>query len=149
MPLPTVAQRLGPTAIFPPDGVARKLFDRLGVAIEIESEREFLALWASTAAMASYFALMDAIHSWLTRQGVPGTTAREYTAMLFEGLSRVPRESKTPLAELADEFKTKGGLNEQMAAQLRDAGALDAWPSALDAILARIERGGGPPSRQQ
>src|SRR6185369_15650069 len=55
VPQPTVAARLGPTVIFPPDPVARTLFARLGVAVEVNSESELRALWASTAAMASYF----------------------------------------------------------------------------------------------
>jgi pyrroline-5-carboxylate reductase len=146
VPLPTVARHLGPTAIFPRDAVAARLFGRLGVAVEVASEVELHALWASTAAMAAYFTLLDAMQSWLTRHGLPGSRARDYVALMFEGLSRVPRESGASFGALAEEFKTKGGLNEQMAAQLTDAGVFGAWSSALDAILARIERGGRSPS---
>jgi pyrroline-5-carboxylate reductase len=146
VPLPMVAQRRGPTLIFPPDPVAKRLFDGLGAGIQVATEPEFQALWASTAAMASYFMVVGEVQSWLERQGVAAATAREYAARLFEGLSRVPRESEASFAELAGEFSTRGGLNEQMAAALADCGALKAWRTALDEVLVRIRGGGVPPS---
>lgn len=141
VPLPTVSSHLGPTAIFPPDPVAAALFGRLGVAIEVSTENEFRALAASSAAMASYFTLQDTLCAWLTQQGVRGSLAREYVAMMFRGLSEVPQQSDRSFAELAQEFTTKGGLNEQFANELTRKGAFAACSAALDSILARrIER---------
>jgi pyrroline-5-carboxylate reductase len=141
VPLPTVAMGLGPTVIFPPDPVAASLFNRLGMAVEVANESELQALWASTALMATYFTLLDTVASWLAGRGVSASTAREYIAMVFDGLGRVPRQSGAPFAQLAAEFKTRGGLNEQAAEQLRRSGVFDACALALDAILARIEGG--------
>lgn len=148
VPMPTVAQHLGSTAIFPPDAVAAQVFNHLGIAVEVANESELQALWASSALMATYFTLLGTIWSWLTRHGVPPARAHEHVAMMFDGLSRVPRRSKASFAELAEEFKTKGGLNEQCAEELTQAGVFDACSLALDAILARIEGHGGP-SRPQ
>jgi pyrroline-5-carboxylate reductase len=141
-PLPTAASRASPTVIFPPDPVASNLFDRLGVAVEVTNESEFRALLATTAAMASYFSLLDTLSSWLKEQGVSRSTAREYISMMFHGLGQVPRISALPFAELADEFKTKGGLNEQFAEELRRNGVFAACSAGLDAILARLAKGG-------
>ena len=140
VPQPTVAARLGPTAIFPADPVARALFGRLGTAFEAGSERELHALWASTAAMASYFSMLDTLSSWLVRNGVQAQTARDYIAAMFRGLGHVPVASETAFNELAGEFKTRGGLNEQLARDLARSGVFDAWSAGLDAILARIEK---------
>lgn len=140
VPQPTVAARLGPTVIFPSDPVARALFGRLGTAFEASSEHELQALWASTAAMASYFSTLDTLASWLVRNGVPARTARAYIAAMFRGLSQVPVASDAAFSELADEFKTRGGLNEQLARDLARSGVFDAWSDGLDAILARIEK---------
>ena len=142
VPMPTVALHLGPTAIFPADAVAAELFNRVGVAIEVASERELQALWASTALMATHYTLLDTLGAWLIAHGVAPARAREHVAMMFDGLGRVPRGSDLPFAALAAEFKTRGGLNEQCAAQLAQAGVFDACSRALDAILARIEGGG-------
>jgi pyrroline-5-carboxylate reductase len=145
VPQPTVAARLGPTVIFPPDPVARTLFARLGVAVEVNSESELRALWASTAAMASYFSTLDTLASWLIRNGVHARTARDYIAAMFRGLSHVPLASEAPFGELADEFKTKGGLNEQFARDLARSGVFDAWSAGLDTILTRIEKSDNAP----
>jgi hypothetical protein len=67
---------------------------------------------------------------------------------MFDGLGRVPRRSRESFAGLAEEFKTKGGLNEQCAAELRQAGVFDACSLALDGILARIQRGTGASAPQ-
>ena len=141
VPMPTVASHLGPTPIYPPDAVAAALFDRLGTAIEVTAESELQMLWASTAAMASFFTVLHTIEQWLVSHGVTATRARAHVAMMFDGLARVPRSSDLSFLELAEEFKTKGGLNEQYAAGLARAGAFDAWSAAADGVLARIQRG--------
>jgi pyrroline-5-carboxylate reductase len=61
VPLPSVAQRHGTTAIYPPDPIVADLFSTLGAAIEVEREDEFDALCAATATAASYFAFADRI----------------------------------------------------------------------------------------
>ncbi len=145
VPLPTVADRLGPTAIFPPDSVAAAIFGRLGTAIEVTSEDEFRALWSTTAMMATFFLLLDALCSWLTSHGVPPSRARDYIATMFGGLGGVARSGSASFARLADEFATKGGLNEQCAEELRQAGVFDACSRALDSVLARLQHGGSTP----
>jgi pyrroline-5-carboxylate reductase len=52
----------------------------------------------------------------------------------------VPVASEAAFSQLADEFKTKGGLNEQLARDLARSGVFDAWSVGLDAILARIKK---------
>ena len=140
VPMPTVAAHLGPTAIFPPDPVAATLFGHLGVAVEVTSEIEFRALAATTAAMASYYTLLGTLWRWLTEHGVGASTGREYISMMFYGLSQVTRRADCSFSELAGEFKTKGGLNEQLADELARNGTFASYSAALDAILARIEK---------
>ena len=52
IPLPMVADRYGPTGIYPPDPVAAELFNRLGTAIEATSADQSDAFCTATAAMA-------------------------------------------------------------------------------------------------
>jgi len=138
VPLPTVAFHRGPTAIFPPDPLAAALFGRLGVAVGAATESEFQALWASTAMMAPYFTYLGSLSTWLIDHGVPPSRAQEYIGMMFSGLGLFRQGTGATFAELAEEFKTKGGLNEQCAAQLEQSGVFDACTRALDAILTRI-----------
>ncbi len=141
-PLPTVAAHLAPTAIFPPDPGTAALFGRLGIAVEVTTEIEFRALLATSAAMAAYFSLLDTLWSWLKGRGVPVSTAHDYISMMFYGLGQVTQRSDSSFIELASEFKTKGGLNEQFAEELRRQGVFAACSAGLDAILARLEKTG-------
>ena len=58
VPLPSTSQRLSPTAIYPPDPVAFELFAAVGTVFPAERENEFDAICATTATIASYFALV-------------------------------------------------------------------------------------------
>jgi pyrroline-5-carboxylate reductase len=144
VPQPTVAARLSPTAIFPPDAFTAALFDHLGTAFEVATESDFRALFATTAAMASFFSLQDTLAHWLIARGVPAPMADDYIAKMFRGLADVPRRSRATFAELAAEFKTKGGLNEQFANELARDGVFAAYAAALDSIAARIAGSGNP-----
>jgi pyrroline-5-carboxylate reductase len=144
VPMPTVAAHLGPTAIFPPDAIAATLFGPLGVAVEVATEGEFQSLVAATAAMASYFTLLGTLVSWLTVQGVSQARAKAYVSMMYYGLGQVAQRSEESFPELAAEFKTKGGLNEQFADELARKGVFTACSAALDSILARIQGNANP-----
>ena len=139
IPLPSVAQRQGPTAIYPPDRLVADLFGRLGAAIEVETENEFDALSTATATIASYFAFADAIASWLEGHGVPGPKACDYVSRIFRGLVNpavgAPERS---LKSLADEYATRGGLNEQVLTYLAEHDVFKDLSQALDAVLRRI-----------
>ncbi len=143
VPLPTVAAHLGPTAIFPSDPVTKEIFDRMGFAVEVGTEHELRALQTATAEMAAYFLFLDTLWAWLCDHGVSPSTAREYISMMFRGLGQVPQRSDHSFAELESEFRTKGGLNEQLAADLRRSGVFDAHNAGLDAIFARIQKADG------
>ncbi|HEV8392064.1 MAG TPA: pyrroline-5-carboxylate reductase [Dongiaceae bacterium] len=141
IPIPIVADRCGPTAIYPPDPVAAALFDRLGTAIEATSADQFSAFSAATATMAPYFAFADEIAGWLARHDVPGEVARTYVATVFQGLANIAvREKQHNFAALAGEFATRGGINEQVMAHLKERGALTALSEALDAVLRRMKK---------
>ena len=140
IPLPTVADRRGPTVIFPPDPGAVAIFDRLGTTIAATSADQFGAFSAATATMAPYFAFAGEIAGWLERHGVPAHVARTYVATVLQGLADTAvREKELSFAALAGEFATRGGINEQVAGHLKQHGALAALSDALDAVLQRMK----------
>ncbi|HET6160730.1 MAG TPA: pyrroline-5-carboxylate reductase [Dongiaceae bacterium] len=140
IPIPIVADRCGPTAIYPPDPAAAGIFYRLGTAIEATSADQFDAFSTATATMAAYFAFADEIASWLTRHGVPAADARRYVATVFQGLAAIAmREKGHGFAALAGEFATRGGINEQVMTHLKKEGTLAALSDALDAVLRRMK----------
>jgi len=139
VPLPSVAHRQGPTAIYPPDRLVADLFGRLGTAIEVETENEFDALSTATATIASYFAFGDTVASWLTRHGVSHPKARDYVARIFHGLVNAAVDApERSLRSFADEHATRGGINEQVLNYLVERGVFEDLSQALDAVLHRI-----------
>ena len=139
IPLPMVAMRAGVTVLYPDDSTARAIFNELGSTIALDSPEHFNAFSTATATMAPYFAFAGEVTDWLTRQGVPPTTARSYIAGMFHGLATVAADPSAPsFPILAAKFATAGGINEQVLASLTQVGALKAVSDALDDVLYRM-----------
>jgi len=139
VPLPSVAERRGPTAIYPPDPIVADLFWTLGAAIEVEREAEFDALCTATATAASYFAFADRIVSWLVGHGVPRAKARDYVGRIFRELGDTAiGDPERSFQALASDHATLGGINEQVLAHLVNHGVFETISDGLDAVMRRI-----------
>ena len=148
VPLPSTAKRLSPTAIYPPDKAARELFAALGTVFAVESEKEFDAMCATTATIASYLAFTERIASWLAQQSVRESTAREYIARLFLGVATTTVDTpERSFQSLAENHATAGGINEQFLKHLVENGLLTGVTEGLDGILHRISAQAGEPGR--
>jgi pyrroline-5-carboxylate reductase len=75
---------------------------------------------------------------WLAGRGVPSAEARRFVADTFAALSDELGASEADFAALARAHTTPGGLNEQFARGLDEAGVYDEVRAGLDAVLARI-----------
>jgi pyrroline-5-carboxylate reductase len=138
-PLPAAALKCGPTAIFPPDAQTARLFGNIGTPIEVESQIHFEALFTCTAEMSSYFQLLDTCMVFLMTKGLPYQAGRQYIAGLFGALSQTTLASSDhTFAQLRAEHTTKGGLNEQVNAELTAAGVFSTHASTLGHIFARV-----------
>jgi pyrroline-5-carboxylate reductase len=139
VPLPSTARRAGPTGIFPPDRLAEHLFANVGTVFPVETEQEFEAMCAATATIASVYAFMEKISSWLESSGVQDQMAREYVARIFCGLTCALADSPDKTFEsLVKAHATAGGTNEQFLGYVSDSGLLDKIPDGLAAVLKRI-----------
>ncbi|MEE8505608.1 MAG: pyrroline-5-carboxylate reductase [Kiloniellales bacterium] len=142
VPLPSAARGLGPIALYPGDADAIELLGRLGTPVPAESERNFEVLWATTALIAPYFALLEEVCGWAEGGGVEAATARAYVAAMFHAISVLAVEERdAALGELRAEAATPGGLNKQALSEIRERGGYRAFASALDSILCRLEKG--------
>lgn len=140
IPLPFVENRLGVTAIYPPDAGAAALFDALGGAVQCETKREYDRLATVSALMSTYFGIMEIATEWLENNGLERSKGQAYLAALFQSLAeRAQRPGIESFSVLSREFATKGGLNEQVLADFETKGGKAALTQALDRVLARIE----------
>lgn len=142
VPLPSVAQRSGPTAFYPADPVVADLFASLGTAYAAKTENEFNAMCAVTATIASYFAFIETVASWLGRNGVSDAQARDYVPQIFWGAITVAlRSPERSFQSIAGDHATAGGTNEQFLRYLVERGLPKNISEGLDAILQRINAG--------
>jgi pyrroline-5-carboxylate reductase len=138
IPLPAVADGQGCTAIFPPDEVVSSLFSSMGKAVQVEDERQFDALHAVTATMASFYAVLEHQAAWLKRQGLPYPSARAFLSGYCVGLAHETTQTDQSFNDMIEYLMTPGGLNEQVHAELSARGVYD-YSDSLDRILARVQ----------
>ncbi len=81
VPLPPVADHLGPIALCPPDRKIAALFGGIGTVTEIDTEEQLHALWTVTAMMAPYFGFLQQMSAWLE--------ARKHSAATSAALCRI------------------------------------------------------------
>ncbi len=141
LPMPMIAHRQGATILFPPDPAMAAFFGRLGKAIEVTDADEFNALSVVTATYASYFKYLDTIHGWLAGHQVSGEKARDYIATLFKALANAPdRAPDAGFMHLAQEYATRGGINEQVLRELTERDMFGAFAQSLEGIYRRISK---------
>jgi pyrroline-5-carboxylate reductase len=139
VPLPSTAKRLSPTGIYPQESAACDLFAALGTVFPVESENEFDAMCAVTATIATHFAFIEHIGSWLAQHEIPESKARDYIARMFWGLTASAVEApERSFQSLANNHATAGGINEQFLKYLIEHGLLTNVSEGLDAVLSRI-----------
>ncbi len=139
LPLPPVAQHLGPIAFSPPDPELHALFAEIGIPVPVADDHVFETLWSMSALIASYYSLVGRAACWATAQGVPPDAAERYAAAMFHAIAQDLAEPGARPAELAALAQTKGGLNEQILRDLTEAGVFEGVAGALDRVLARLE----------
>jgi pyrroline-5-carboxylate reductase len=141
VPLPSVARRQGPTALYPAMDIAKALFDTLGTAVPLESEAALDIFSAATAVMSSYFAFAGTVSGWMERHGVAPEAADTFVRQMLRGLATAAPDRS--FAALAQEHQTRGGLNEQVVRAVAPGGTIDPLDAALESVLARIKAAAG------
>ena len=125
--MPPVADRAGLTSVHPPLAEARTLFDRLGSTLEVEDVVAYEALSATSATLAGFFEYLRTQTDWLEARGIPSArrpAVRRGDVRRRPDLAGGGRRAR--LRELAADYATPGGVNEQVARELREHGSFDA-----------------------
>jgi len=142
VPLPSAARRQSPTPVFPADPEVKAMFNKLGIAIELDREEEFEAFTTASAIMSSYFRFAETVAAWMHDEGVAASKAHAYVSQMLQGLSGTAAVSpQSTFADLVVDHQTPGGLNEQVLNSLTEAGAFKSLGQALDGILVRLDAG--------
>jgi pyrroline-5-carboxylate reductase len=139
VPLLSAAKRESPTAIYPRDPEALEFFSLIGAPFAVDTEQEFDARCAATAAVASYFVFADVIATWLTERGITPAIARDYMAQVLPRLGECAAKAPTSsFRAMAADHATAGGLNEQLLRHLEERNIFVALTEALDQVMLRV-----------
>lgn len=150
VPLPTVANHLGPIALCPPDKKIAALFGGIGTVTEIDTEEQFHALWTVTAMMAPYFGFLQQMSEWLEARDIEPQRAQRFVGSMLHALSVTGKQvGVCGFQHLIVEHSTPRGLNEQALRELNDAGWGALVSKALDLIENRLSGRADFESRMQ
>jgi pyrroline-5-carboxylate reductase len=143
IPLPMIRQHVGPIVLQPMVDPVVALFRGCGRVIAIEEESDVVTFSCASATMSTFFALQSRVIEWVTSQGVPLVSAKQYVEELFVGLAtemtEIPAED---LPDVVRAHETPGGLNEQVRMSLDSVGAFDEVVRQLTLMShERLERG--------
>lgn len=138
VPMPPVAWRAGLTAVHPPLPESRELFDRLGETLEVADVAAYEALSATSATLAGFFEYLAVQTSWLEGRGIAAPDARRYVGTTFAGALGSLLADEPGFTELASEYATPGGVNEQVREDLRAVGTYDQLHVTLDRAYERL-----------
>lgn len=141
IPMPPIEFGAGPTPICPPDAEVAALFTLVGKAIAVTDERQFTALGASSAVMATFFAWIASNARWLEAQGVPAKESALYTTSVFHALAAMAAEADAEgLQHMSANCITPGGLNEQVLKGVQEAQVIEKIQAQIEAVMNRLDR---------
>lgn len=143
IPMPPIAEGLGPLPLFPPSNELAILFQRTAEVIQLDNEADLQALSAMTGMMAPFYDLFDTAQTWLTEKGLPQEAASTYTASLFHALAHDAKgqDPARGFSPLAKSCQTEGGINAQSYQMLQAENWLAPYRTALDSLHKRIQNG--------
>lgn len=139
IPLPSVADLAGVTAIHPPTPKVEELFDALGTAVAAETIEAFDAYAVASAMMGLYYGISEVAAQWLCGQGTSYDGARAYLTGMFQGLADTATGSSgKSFEDLRSAHTTPGGLNEQLFRVFEDENGRQALKLACGSVADRI-----------
>lgn len=138
VPLPAIANHIGPLIFYPEHDSVAKLFASTARVIPVGRESDLIVLSAITGLIATYYALVTALSGWAASAGVDQAIAKEYNLSMFDALNYLAMESGATLEELSAEAATPGGLNYQALQELQKRKAFAPFLDVLNILLERL-----------
>ena len=141
VPLPYVAQRMGPIAAYPLTAAVEEVFGGLGTLVPTPDERGLETMSTITSMQSAFFAAVAEVAGWAGRHGVTPEAAQRFTLDFFAAL--LTKAGTLTPSDLAEHWRemTPGGFNYTAITYLQEHGAITAWSDAMDAVLTRKQGG--------
>ena len=89
IPMPPISLGKGPVALYPPNKKVKNFFDKIGISIEIKSEKLSNNFWAISGTMASFYEILKVLSDWLVKKGIKRSDAQKYVISLYSALAQL------------------------------------------------------------
>jgi len=138
VPLPFIADGIGPILVYPELSEVEELFAPVGTVYFAKSQMDVQTLQIVTGLMSAYNMLLNEIVTYSDEQGIEHDMSVKFLCSLLNALNtRAADMQDCDLIELAHEM-TPGGYNEQAMKELVGNGAIGAWRTALNGLHTRL-----------
>jgi len=140
IPLPFIKAGFGPLLVYPEVAEVGELFSPVSDVYFSDRQKDANTLQIVTGLMSAYNMFLNEIVKFSNEQGIEHNVSVKFVCSLFNSLcTQATGIPNCDLVELAHEM-TPGGYNEQAMNELLDNGAIGAWRTALDRLLARFQK---------
>lgn len=136
IPLPMIEYKKGPIVICPHIPEIAELLEGLGDLIEFDDDTQIPIFSATSAAMSTYFALINAVVDWTHSQGIDYDLSAKYVTSMVEAIGvKVNRIDPQTLKAQPVKHETPGGLNESTRVNLEKENWFKGLPNQLDYLM--------------
>ena len=136
IPLPMIEYKVGPIVICPRIPEISSLLEGLGDLIEFDDDSQIQYFSATSAAMSSYFALINSVIDWTHKQGIDFELSAKYVTSMVEAIGvKANRIDPNKLIEQPVKHETPGGLNESTRVNLENENWFAGLPNQLDYLI--------------
>jgi pyrroline-5-carboxylate reductase len=138
VPMPFIARRTGPIAVYPADAEIEDFFGRLGRVVVMDAEPQVELANAITSVTNATYTVIQTVVDWAEKNGLPRGLSLDYTISYFAAmLDQIGGDRAFELPRFVDE-RTPGGMNDSVLRLLSSCGGFDIWAEALDAAIKKI-----------
>lgn len=143
VPMPFIAHRIGPLAMYPHDRELEAFFAPLcEEVVAMDAEEQMDLANVITSVTNSTYTLIQSIVDWGEANGMPREASLRYTVSYFGAMcGQIRGEHAAELPRFVEE-RTPNGINDAILKHVTAKGSIDVWTEGMDLALARI-RGNG------
>ena len=139
--MPTIAAEFGASAtlVFPEMPQVQNMLAVLGPCFVLDDESQFDVGTVSAAVYGWAQALMMASSEWAAANGMEADQARALLAQTFISAGITVAQTDLPMRQILSNLATPGGITEAGLQHLDSAGALQAWDTASEIVLHKLQ----------
>ncbi|MCO1368634.1 NAD(P)-binding domain-containing protein [Burkholderia multivorans] len=126
-------------AIYPSDSAVGALLGSLGNVVRLTTKRDFELAMVSACMNGWFYFLVDELHGWFEKKGLPAESARQLVFSTIEDCVAYSRHKRELSAgQIGEAIAVPGTYTELGLKALRGLGATAGWSIAADKVFEQL-----------